>query len=74
MCFVYQTMCSFAIKHTCDSTAGSRKIPFIKPGRSNYRFLKISVNITKSNKKCPTIIVPARASIIDANQFIKCVW
>ena len=65
-------------QHTCDSTAGSRKIPFIKPVcRSTVpvdqttvfeNFRKYYENLIK---KCPNIAVPACASLIDANQFIS---
>ena len=65
-------------RHTYDSTAGSRKIPFIKPVcRSTGTVDQTTVfeNFRKYYenpiKKCPNITVPARANLIDANQFIN---
>ena len=64
--------------HTCDSTAGSKKIPFSKPVcRSTVPVDQTTVfeNFRKYYenpiKKSPNITVPARASLIDANQFIN---
>ena len=66
------------VMHTCDSTAGSKKIPFSKPVcRSTVPVDQTTVfeNFRKYYenpiKKCPNITVPARASLIDANQFIN---
>ena len=68
------------IYHTCDSTAGSRKIPFIKPVcRSTVPVDQTTVceNFRKYYenpiKRVPIIYitVPARTSLIDANQFIN---
>ena len=65
-------------EHTCDSTAGSQKIPFSKPVcRSTVPVDQTTVfkNFRKYYenpiKKCPNITVPACASLIDANQFIN---
>ena len=64
--------------HTCDSTAGSRKIPFIKsvcrstvPVDQTTVFENFRKYYEYYNKKCSDITVPARASPIDANQFIN---
>ena len=77
--FDFWVLNAFKTLHTCDSTAGSKKIPFSKPVcRSTVpvdqttvfeNFRKYYENTIK--KKCPNITVPARASLIDANQFIN---